>query len=102
MHQGIKFKFVGTQHASQTQAPKRRQRMEIKGVVKRWIEKDPPKVVNGLKVVTDKPKKRLCISPMYINAHMRYEPVRYEKLTDLSDMIEQGDYLTTSDDKSGY
>ncbi|KAL0023652.1 hypothetical protein WJX77_011067 [Trebouxia sp. C0004] len=69
-----------------------------KGVVKRWIGKEPPKVVNGLKVVTDKLKKRLCSNPMYINAHMKYEPVRYEKLTDLADMIEQGDYLTMSDD----
>ena len=152
MHQGIRFKFVGTQHASQTQAPKRGQRMEIvrrmlrkatglenveeffnskeparvqfpnhksvqehdgfvttelekclqKGVVKKWIGMEPPKVVNGLKVVTDKPKKRLCINPMYINSHMKYEPVRYEKLTDLTDMVQQGDYLTTSDDKSGY
>lgn len=30
-----------------------------KGVVKRWTGTEPPKVVNGLKVVTDKPKKRL-------------------------------------------
>ena len=61
-----------------------------------------PKKKKKKKVVTDKPKKRLCINPMYINTHMKYEPVRYETLTDLSDMIEEGDYLTTSDDKSGY
>lgn len=63
----------------------------------------PPSVVNGLKVVDDKPTKlRLCINPMYVNLFMRYIQVRYERLTDLVDMLGPDYYMSTSDDKSGY
>ena len=74
-----------------------------KGVIAEWPFADPPTVVSGLKVVDDKlPKLRLCINPMYINLFLRYEPLQYEKLLDLTHIIQQGDYMSTSDDKSGY
>lgn len=151
--EGVKFKFVGTEHPSQAKAPQRRQKMEavrsmlgkavgkesvdeyltgntphpiqfpnhrsvreyedyvaaeleacmLKGVVKEWKFDKPPRVRCGLKVVDDKlPKLRLCVNPLYINMFMEYEPVKYEKLQDVVDMAEQGDYLISSDDKSGY
>ena len=76
---------------------------ERKGVIKRWTLQKPPTVVNGLKVVDDKPEKlRLCLVPMYINSFMAYEPVKYEQLKDLVDMVEKEDYLISSDDKSGF
>ena len=59
-------------------------------------------VVNDLKIVEGKDKLRTCINPMYINRFMSKDPVRYERLLDLKDMVEPEDYLTTSDDKSGY
>ena len=50
---------------------------------------EPPTVVNGLKVVVDKlPKLRL-----------KYEPLDCNRLQDL---FGAGDFMTTSDDKSGY
>lgn len=76
---------------------------EKKGVIKKWTLQEPPTVVIGLKVVDDKPEKlRLCLVPMYINSFMAYEPVKYEQLQDLVDMIEKEDYLIFSDDKSGF
>lgn len=53
-----------------------------KGGIKKWTLGEPPTVVNGLKVVDDKPKLRLCVNPMHINSFMAYEPVKYEQLTD--------------------
>ena len=73
-----------------------------KGVVKECPFEGRPKVVNGLKVVTDKPKPRLCIAPMYINMFMAYDSVKYERVQDLMDPVQEGDFMTTSDDKSGY
>ena len=73
-----------------------------KGVIKQWTFQEPPHVVNGLKIVEGRDKNRMCINPMYINRFMRRDPVRYEKLQDMSELVEIGDYLTTSDDKSGY
>ena len=53
-------------------------------------------------MVDDKlPKLRLCANPLYINIFMQYKPVKYEKLQDVVDMAEQGDYLISSDDKWG-
>ena len=74
---------------------------EAKGVIVEWPFAEPPKVVNGLKVVEGK-KNRLCINPMYINVFMEYFPVKYEGVQDLVDIIQQGDFMSTSDDKSGY
>ena len=73
-----------------------------KGVIKKWTLDRLPKVVNGIKVVDDKPKLRLCLNPMYINSYMEYQPVKYENIQALMDMVEKGDYLISSDDKSGY
>lgn len=75
------------------------------GAVQRW---DPawgqPTVVNPIRVVVseDGAKKRLCINPMYINLFLRYRPVKYERLQDMPALLRPGDYLYTTDDKSGY
>ncbi len=72
------------------------------GVIKKWTLNRLSKVVNGIKVVDDKPKLRLCLNPMYINSYMEYQPVKYENIQALMDMVEEGDYLISSKDKSGY
>lgn len=65
-----------------------------KEVIKKWTVQEPPTIVNGLKMVDDKPEKlRLCLNPLYINAFMAYELVKNEQLQDLVDMVEQDDYL---------
>ena len=74
---------------------------EAKGVITVWPFAEPPTVINGLKVVEGK-KNRLCINPMYINTFMEHLPVKYERLQDLVDLLQQGDLMSTSDDKSGY
>ncbi|KAL0022738.1 hypothetical protein WJX77_009604 [Trebouxia sp. C0004] len=48
------------------------------------------------------PKLRLCINPMYINRFLKYEPLKYDRLQDLIDIIGPGDFMSTSDDNSGY
>ena len=74
-----------------------------KGVVKEWAAPEPPVVVNGLRVVDDKaPKLRLCINPMYVNLFTKYQPVQYERLSDIPHLATEGDYAFTTDDKSGY
>ena len=74
-----------------------------KGVVKEWAAEEAPTVINGLRVVDDKaPKLRLCLNPMYINLFLRYQPVQYERLGDVMQLAEEGDYAFTTDDKSGY
>ena len=81
---------------------------EAKGVIAKWPLKECPTVVNGIKVVDDKPDKprissisSMCINPMYLNAFLEHQPLQYEKLQDLINLIGQGDYMTSSDDKSG-
>ncbi len=61
-----------------------------------------PTVVNGLRVVVQPSKLRLCMNPMYINAFIRYQPLRYERLVDLMHYVRPEDYLYATDDKSGY
>lgn len=76
---------------------------EALGLIAKWPFKERPTVVNGIKVVDDKPDKpRMCINPMYLNAFLEHQPLQYEKLQDLINLIGQGDYMTSSDDKSGY
>ena len=149
--QGIKFPFVGLDHASHVSTPERRKKLEAvrsmlkkavgaeqveqylegrtpsnvqfpnhksaqvhasfvdaelakaeaKGVIVEWPFAEPPTVINGLKVVEGK-KLRLCINPMYINTFIEHKPVKYEGAQDLVDLLEAGDYVSTSDDKSGY
>ena len=72
-------------------------------VIKRWEAKEPPVVVNGIRIVDEKlPKLRFCINPMYVNLFWEYSPVSYEKLVDLPDIILPGDWAFTTDDKNGY
>ncbi len=72
------------------------------GAIRRWEGPGQPTVVNGLRVVVKDDKRRLCINPMYINAFMKYRPVKYEQLQDVAGYLQQGDWMITTDDKSGY
>ena len=74
---------------------------EAKGVVTEWPFQQPPTVINGLLVVEGK-KPRLCMNPSYINLFMQHLPVKYERLQDLVDLLHSEDYMSTSDDKSGF
>lgn len=72
------------------------------GAIRRWAGPRQPTVINGLRVVVKDDKRRLCINPMYINAFMKYRPVKYEQLQDVAGYLQQGDWMITTDDKSGY
>jgi hypothetical protein len=77
--------------------------MLAKGLIKEWAAEEPPVVVNGLRVVDDKaPKLRLCLNPMYPNLFFRYQPVQYERLSEIPHLAEVGDFAFSTDDKSGY
>ena len=84
------------------------EKARAKGVITDRPFEEPPKVINGLKVVEklgpdgQVEKLRLCISPQYVNAHMKYDRVRYESLEQIIFLVKQSDYMTTSDDKAGY
>ena len=74
-----------------------------KKVVKEWAWSEDPVVINGLRVVDEKwPKLRLCLNPMYVNLFLQYSPLKYERLGDLPNLAEDGDFAFTTDDKSGY
>lgn len=60
-----------------------------KGVIKKWTLNRVPQVVNGIKVVDDKPKLQLCLNPMYINSFMEYQPVKYENIQAMMDMLQK-------------
>ncbi len=72
------------------------------GAVRQWEGPSGPTVINGLRVVEKEGKRRLCINPMYVNAFMKYRPLKYEMLQDVSGYLERGDWMVTTDDKSGY
>ena len=72
------------------------------GAVRRWEGPAAPVVVNGLRVVVQPDKLRLCMNPMYINLFMRYRPLKYERITDMMHYVQPEDYLLATDDKSGY
>ena len=72
------------------------------GVVREWPAKwGRPTVINGLRVVDGK-KLRLCMNPMYPNLFMEIPPLKYESLADLPGFLHKGDFMFTTDDKSGY
>ncbi|GIL93327.1 hypothetical protein Vretimale_19753 [Volvox reticuliferus] len=75
------------------------------GVIARWTpEMGSPTVVNGLRVVESKGgrKLRLCMNPMYPNLFMKIPPVKYETIADVCGFVQEGDWLFTTDDTSGY
>ncbi len=61
-----------------------------------------PLIVNSLGVAAKGDKLRLVIDPAYPNLLLKYLPLRYEQLADLMAYIEEGDWATTTDEKSGY
>lgn len=62
-----------------------------------------PMCVNPLGVVVaESGKKRAIIDPLYPNLMLKYEPLRYEQLSDIPCYIQPEDWATTTDEKSGY
>lgn len=62
-----------------------------------------PQCVHPIGVADNKaPKLRLILDPAYLNVLLKYEPLRYEQLSDLSYQARPGDWATTTDEKSGY
>ncbi len=74
-----------------------------KGVASRWDYDawGEPTVVSPLRIVEKEGKLRRCINPMYINLFIRYKPVHYESLRDLTTLLHEDSYMFTLDDKSG-
>ena len=73
-----------------------------KGAVQKWQGPEPPTVINGLRVVEQPGKLRLCINPMYGKLFMRYSQFKYERLADMKDYLRRGDWLYTTDDKQAF
>ena len=63
---------------------------------------DPVIVVNPLAVVVQRTKKRLVVDLRYVNRFVRYEPVRYEQLSDVLAFVQRDWYAVVTDLKSGY
>ena len=63
---------------------------------------DPVAVINPLAVVVQRTKKRLVVDLRYVNRFVRYEPVRYEQLTDVLSFVQRGWFAIVTDLKSGY
>ncbi len=63
-------------------------------------EVSPPKVVMPLIVEPTKP--RLCLDARYVNLWTRDCPFTLETLRDVPRMIEEGGFMTSCDEKSGY
>ncbi|KXZ50413.1 hypothetical protein GPECTOR_16g587 [Gonium pectorale] len=61
------------------------------GVVRVWDLPTRPVVVNGLLVVEQTDKLRLCMNPL-----------QYERLTDVAAYLQRGEFCYATDDKSGY
>ncbi len=82
-------------------------RCAARGVVELW---DParhggaqPTAVSSLRLVSKADGSlRMCVNLMYINLYIKYRAFTYDRLVDLSSMIDEGDYMFTLDDKSGY
>ena len=81
-------------------------RCAARGVVEPW---DParhggqPIAVSSLRLVAKADGSlRMCVNPMYVNLFIRYRAFTYDRLVDLSAMADEGCYMFTTDDKSGY
>lgn len=62
-----------------------------------------PLIINPLGVADNKaPKLRLVLDPIYTNLLLKYAPLRYEQLADITQYLSREDWATTTDEKSGY
>ncbi len=61
-----------------------------------------PQVCNSLGVASKAEKLRMVVDPAYPNLLFKYLPLRYEQLSDLMTYILNTDWVTTTDEKSGY
>ena len=73
------------------------------GAAQRLPDGERPLIINPLGVADNKaPKLHLIIDPIYPNLLLRYEPLRYEQLGDMTHYLTPEDWATTTDEKSGY
>lgn len=75
------------------------------GVIKPRASDTPITVINGMGVVGQenrKGKKRLIVDARYNNLFDAYESFSYEKLSDVPQYLQSGDYIMLTDFKSGY
>ena len=72
------------------------------GVIKEVPEGKRALVGCSLGGVFQNNKVRPVIDPVVTNMYLKYEPVRYESLTDACNYVQKGDWATTTDEKSGY
>ncbi len=75
------------------------------GAVAEWTaDMGQPVIINGLRAVVsaDGSKVRLCMNPMYPNLFMEIPPLKYESIKDVCGFVRKGDFLVTTDDKTGY
>lgn len=72
------------------------------GVVMQLPAGQRPVCVNPLGVHLKRGKLRLITDPLLTNLVLRYLPLRYEQLKDVSQYVQAGDWGSTTDEKSGY
>ncbi|XP_064642018.1 uncharacterized protein LOC135496581 [Lineus longissimus] len=65
-------------------------------------EVDPPHLVMPLLMVDGKREKRLCHNEQFLNLWMRHIPFSLEGLSRLPSLLDQGDFMASSDEKSAY
>lgn len=71
------------------------------GVMIPWTGAHRPRVVSVLLVV-EEVNLRLCLNTMYASAHAECMSFKYERIADMADITRPGDFIYTTDDKSGY
>ena len=73
------------------------------GTMQPWECKAPPRVISGLGVVANrKGKLRLILDCRYLNLYLRYCKLKYERLADVTQYLQQGHWFVLTDLKSGY
>ena len=72
------------------------------GVVMEVPEGKAARVGCSLGGVFQNNKVRPIIDPLVTNLFLKYQPVRYEQLSDICNYAQKGDWATTTDEKSGY
>ena len=73
------------------------------GSLVEWQGLQPPVVINGMGVVKNrKGKLRLILDCRYVNMFSMYAHFGYEKLSDVPQYLQLGDWFVLTDAKSGY
>lgn len=68
-----------------------------------WQNAQPPHIIHGLAVVTNRQGKlRMIVDARYLNAFLRYQAFHYEQLKDVLAYLGEGHYMASLDFTSGY